>query len=53
MEYGPGIIKTATLDRHERSMLSGGVWKDISEDAVEDIIQLWRAAHGWMNDSPV
>lgn len=37
-------FEITTLDFHQRSILSSVPWKDISEDVVEDIIQLWRAA---------
>lgn len=43
-------LEITTLDRHTKSVLSDVVWKDISEDAVEDIIQLWRAARNWLDD---
>lgn len=44
-------LEITMLYRHTKSMLSDVAWKNISEDAVEDIIQLWRAARGWMSDS--
>jgi len=44
-------LERTTLDRLTRSMLSDVAWKDISEDAVEDIIQLWRAARNWLDDN--
>ena len=44
-------LEITMLDRHTKYMLSDVAWKNISEEAVEDIIQLWRAARGWMSDS--
>ena len=44
-------LEITTLNRHAKSTLSDEAWKDISEDAVEDLIQLWRAAgRGWISD---
>ena len=44
-------LEIATLDRHEKSVMSNVAWKDISEDVIEDMIQLWRAAReGWLTD---
>ena len=44
-------LEIATLDRHTKSMLSDLTWKDISEDAIEDKIQLWGAARDWLDDN--
>ncbi|MCJ1345649.1 hypothetical protein MMC31_003857, partial [Peltigera leucophlebia] len=43
-------LEITLLDRHTKSMRSDVAWKDISEDAVEDMIQLMRDADGWLNN---
>lgn len=43
-------LEITTLDHHTESLLSDVPWKDISEEAVEDIIHLCRAAD-WIRDA--
>lgn len=45
-------LEITTLDRHAESVPSDVTSKDISEDVVEDMIQLLRAAReGWLTEN--
>lgn len=43
-------LEITTSDRHARSRSWGVTWIDISEEAIEDIIQLWRRPNNFVND---
>lgn len=45
------LAVVTTLDRHTKSKPSDLAWKDISEDVIEDIIELWGAARDWLDDN--
>lgn len=43
-------FEITVLDRHTKSMQSGVAWKDISEDAIKDMIQFLRDAYDHLDD---
>lgn len=43
-------LEITTLDDHIKFIQSGVVWKDVSEDAVENMLQLCRAAFEWIGN---
>ncbi|MCJ1425626.1 hypothetical protein MMC29_003526 [Sticta canariensis] len=50
-EWAGHCLEIITFDDHIKAMQSNLGWKDVSEDAVDRILALYRAAFEWIDDT--